>query len=51
MPNPSKQILFSGDWLDVIREKDREYMVRKICTGIAILIAINERGELVLTDQ
>lgn len=50
MPNP-KHTLFSGDWLDVIREEDREYMVRRICTGVAILIAINDQGELVLTEQ
>ena len=51
MPNIDKKIVFTGDWLDVIQEQDREYMVRKICTGIAIIIAINDRGELVLTEQ
>lgn len=51
MPSAEQKTLFSGDWLDVVQEQDREYMVRKICTGIAIIIAINDRGELILTEQ
>lgn len=51
MQNPSKETLFSGNWLDVVHEQGREYMVRKICTGIAIIIAINDDGKLILTEQ
>lgn len=50
-PDNTKITLFSGDWLDVIKEENREYMVRKICTGIAIIIALNKKNELVLTEQ
>lgn len=51
MPNQSKDNLFSGNWLDVIKEQNHEYMVRKICTGIAIIIAVNDKGQIILTEQ
>jgi len=45
------ETLFSGDWLDVCRAEGREYMVRKICTGVAIITAVTDQHELILTEQ
>jgi len=46
-----KEVLFSGDWVNVIKEQDREYMTRNNCTAIAIIIAVTDDNELLLTEQ
>lgn len=43
--------LYEGDWLELRYAQGREYMVRKRATGIAIITAVTDAGELVLTEQ
>jgi ADP-ribose pyrophosphatase len=50
MLNKSSRI-YEGEMLDVYRKGNREYMVRKSCTGVVVIIAVNDEGELILTEQ
>ncbi len=48
---PEPQVRFSGEWIDLIVEGRWEYVVRKRCTGIVIIIAITDQQEVILTEQ
>lgn len=51
MTDAKSTLLYEGDWLELRFRNDREYMVRKRASGIAIIVAVTNEGELLLTEQ
>tara|TARA_R100001143_G_C3357465_1_gene133350 strand:- start:466 stop:753 length:288 start_codon:yes stop_codon:yes gene_type:complete len=41
----NKYLLFQGEWLDLLRERNHEYMVRKRCKGVAVITAVAMTGK------
>lgn len=51
MGEAKEEIQYCGEWLDVRCEQGHEYITRKRCSGIVIIVAVTEAGELLLTEQ
>ncbi len=46
-----EKILYQGNWLNFCKTDNYEYVKRKKCSGVAIIIAVNEDNKLILTKQ
>lgn len=51
MGGTNGEVQYCGDWLDVRCEQGHEYITRKRCSGIVIIIAVTDADELLLTEQ
>lgn len=51
MGGAKDEVQYCGEWLDVRCEQGHEYITRKRCSGIVIIIAVTDAGELLLTEQ
>ena len=46
-----EEILYQGNWLNFCKKNGHEYIKRKKCSGIAIIIAVNKDNKIILTEQ
>jgi len=47
----SKEIVASGKFLQLVSVDGWEFVERGSCTGVVAIVAVTERGELILTEQ
>lgn len=46
-----KRIIGRGEWLELVEEGGWEYVRRRRSTGIVVIIALTDEGELLLVEQ
>lgn len=46
-----RETLYEGKFLRLFRQNDWEFVQRKNCTGIAIILAMTEEGKILLIEQ
>jgi len=47
----SRKVMYEGKYLNFINEDGWEYVERKNCTGIVIVLAVTDKGEVVFVEQ
>lgn len=50
-PKIPRETLYEGKFLRLFRQNDWEFVQRKNCTGIAIILALTEEGKILLIEQ
>ncbi len=47
----SKKILYQGKWLQFCQDGRWEWIERVGCSGVVIVVAVNDQGKLILVEQ